>query len=638
MPLGILLASAWVGMLTPAEIGAEISRSLDFLETDWPDVPERQQSLRTVFDHSWHLLTARERAVMQALSIFRGGFTREAARQVTGASLRELKALVDKSLLQRTSTERYDVHELVRQYVVEKLDQSPASREAIRDRHSAYYTAALRQWGEDLRGARQRAALDEIETDSDNVRVAWHWVVEHGHVERLDQAMEGLVYFYWSHGHYQQGETAFCTAADRLSALSGDKADGLRAATKALLWQSHFCRLLGHRDLTRQLQQKGLALLEKADSAGQDTRPERALFFWLKGHAVFTSDYEQARQLYEQSLALYREIDDHWGMANALSNLGRAGIFLGTIRKAKQWLEESLAIRQTLGDQKGIANTMVDLALVALVRGQFEQAEHLARESSVKSQELGNRAEAAYGLLILGETLESLGEFAQAHARLEECLIIYDDLGHSNFIASVHTVLGSTDLHQGQYEEARAHTQAGLALARECGLRFRIGFALIMLGCLALTEGTYAEAHRLLQEGVITYQEIGQRVDQGWSLAILGYAARGLGDRHLARQHFSEALRTFTEIEAFLPLLYALPGVALLLTNEGQVERAVEVYALASRYPLVANSRWFEGIAGQHIAAVAATLPPDVVAAAQERSRAQDLETVVAELLIELEK
>jgi predicted ATPase/DNA-binding SARP family transcriptional activator len=637
MPLGILLASAWVGMLTPAEIGDEISRSLDFLETDWPDVPERQRSLRAVFDHSWRLLTARERAVMQALSIFRGGFTREAARQITGASLRELKALVEKSLLQRTSAERYDVHELVWQYVVEKLDRSPATREAIRDRHSAYYTAALRQWGEDLRGARQRAALDEIEADSDNVRVAWNWTVEQGHVERLDQAMKGLEYFYWSHGHYREGKTAFHAAADRLSALSGDKADGLRVATRALLWQSNFCRILDHRDLTCQLQQKGLALLERAESAGQDTRPERALFFWLKGHAVFTSDHEQARQLYEQSLALYREIDDRWGMANALNDMGRAGIFLGAIREAKRWLEESLAIRQTLGDPRGIVNAMADLSEVALLRGQFEKAERLARESSARSQELGNRAEAAYGLLILGETLESLGKFAQAYARLEECLVIYDDLGRSNYVASVHTALGSTDLHQGRYKEARAHTQAGLALAREYGLRFRIGFALVVLGCLALAEQAYAEAHRLLQEGVIAYREIGQRVDQGWALATLGYAARGLGDLHLARQHFSEALRTFTETEGFLPLLYALPGVALLLADEGQEERAVEVYALASRYPLVANSRWFEDIAGKHIAAVAAALPPEVIAAAQERGRARDLDTAVAALLAELE-
>jgi len=82
--------------------------------------------------------------------------------------------------------------------------------------------------------------------------------------------------------------------------------------------------------------------------------------------------------------------------------------------------------------------------------------------------------------------------------------------------------------------------------------------------------------------------------------------------------------------------MLALPAIALLLADEGEKERAVELYALASRYPLVANSRWFEDVAGRHIAAVAATLPPDAVAAAQERGQARTLEVTVAELLVEL--
>jgi hypothetical protein len=83
-------------------------------------------------------------------------------------------------------------------------------------------------------------------------------------------------------------------------------------------------------------------------------------------------------------------------------------------------------------------------------------------------------------------------------------------------------------------------------------------------------------------------------------------------------------------------LLDALPAIALLLADRGQAERAVELYALASRYPFVSNAQWFEDVAGAHIAAVAATLPPDVVAAAQERGQARDLEATVKELLAEL--
>jgi DNA-binding SARP family transcriptional activator len=107
IPLGILLAAAWAKMLPPAEISAEIGRSLDFLTTEWRDLPPRQRSMRAVFDHSWRLLDQREREVMQALSVFRGSFAREAAQEVAGATLRELMGLVNRSLLGHTPGGRY---------------------------------------------------------------------------------------------------------------------------------------------------------------------------------------------------------------------------------------------------------------------------------------------------------------------------------------------------------------------------------------------------------------------------------------------------------------------------------------------------------------------------------------------------
>ena len=90
-------------------------------------------------------------------------------------------------------------------------------------------------------------------------------------------------------------------------------------------------------------------------------------------------------------------------------------------------------------------------------------------------------------------------------------------------------------------------------------------------------------------------------------------------------------------IGAFEPSVAAVAAMALFLADQGQRERAVELYGLASRYPLVSRSCLFNDISGRHIAAVAATLPPDVVTAAQERGRTRDLETTTAELLAELE-
>jgi predicted ATPase len=221
MPLAILLAAAWVEMLTPAEIAAEIEGQvtglgLDFLASDLRDAPERQHSMRAVFDHSWVLLAERERAVMQALSVFRGGFTRAAAQEVAGSSLHDLMALVKRSLLRRAPTGRYEIHELLRQYAAEKVARSGANEPHIRDRHAAYYATALQGWAADLRGPRQLAAIEEVRADVDNVRATWDWMVDSDRartldrvqVEWLDRALEGLCLFYEWDSHLEEGAAA----------------------------------------------------------------------------------------------------------------------------------------------------------------------------------------------------------------------------------------------------------------------------------------------------------------------------------------------------------------------------------------------------------------------------------------------
>ena len=122
------------------------------------------------------------------------------------------------------------------------------------------------------------------------------------------------------------------------------------------------------------------------------------------------------------------------------------------------------------------------------------------------------------------------------------------------------------------------------------------------------------------------------------TLGLLACAARGLGQRAQMRIHLVEALRIAVEIaNGPWPPTNVLLASALYLADQGQTERAVEVYALTSEEPDVANSVWFEDVAGKHVAAAAESLPPEVVAAAQERGRAGDYVEVAEELLAELE-
>jgi predicted ATPase len=126
MPLGIELAASWLRALTCEAIAEEISRSLDILETSMHNVEPRHHTMRAAFKPTWQRLSEEERIAFTGLSVFRGGFTREAAQQVAGASLVTLTTLIDKSLLRINANGRYDMHELLRQYAADKLMETGA--------------------------------------------------------------------------------------------------------------------------------------------------------------------------------------------------------------------------------------------------------------------------------------------------------------------------------------------------------------------------------------------------------------------------------------------------------------------------------------------------------------------------------
>ncbi|MCK4976406.1 MAG: AAA family ATPase, partial [Anaerolineales bacterium] len=144
-PLGIELAASWVEMMAPQEILAEIKSSLDFLEADLYDLPERQRSLRVVFDSSWKLLNKDEREAVQTLSVFQGGFTHQAAQEVGGISLKTLLRLFNKSWVGREPTGRFQFHELLRAYANQVLGESPTEWQLINEKHATHYCVFLKE-------------------------------------------------------------------------------------------------------------------------------------------------------------------------------------------------------------------------------------------------------------------------------------------------------------------------------------------------------------------------------------------------------------------------------------------------------------------------------------------------------------
>jgi predicted ATPase len=659
MPLGILLAAAWVEMLTPAEIADEVERNLDFLESEARDLPERQRSMRAVYNHSWDLLAPGERGVLRALSVFRGGFTRQTAQEVTGASLRDLRTLVNRSLLHRAPAGRFEMHELLRQYAREKLTLSPDEEERVRDRHAAYYAATLSTWPAQLKGERPSSAEREMDLEIDNARAAWDWALERGRLDLLREAIEGLCLFLCRRFHCQDREAILRLAAEKLAApiavTESEKptprpvgagpsrestrqgpAPGLEAPRLVLLVRvlsyQAYCSFF---EPSSQALRRAQKLLDQPELAEFDVRRERAGILALLARDAQEVDRRQAKQLYERSLALYRDLGARSEMATVMHGLGLVARYLGTYVEAQQWAEQSLAIRRTLRDQADIGRSLVLLSAIAVRQGRLEDSEHLIREAWAIFARVWPGHPAGEGL---GWVLCARGRFDEGLRELEENRTVREERGAPSI---GHSWLSLANVHLGRYGQARRHGELAVAASRAGGIPREIGFALLVQSWPALAEGAYAKARELLDESVAVYRGVEQVDWASWTLACAGYAERALGRQELAWEHAREALQTGVELHAFFPLIYGLPLVALLLADKSAcstlgVERAVEVYALASRYGHVANSRWFEDVAGKRIAAAAATLPPEVVAAAQARGRARDLWATAEELLTQL--
>jgi len=560
MPLGILLAAAWVDMISLQEIATEISQSLDFLETDLRDVPERQRSIRGVFESSWNRLTDAEREAFTKLSVFRGGFTREAAQQVTGVGLRTLMALTNKSLLHRRPAGRYEIHELLRQYAGDKLGETPTGEKKILDLHCAYYAEFLHRRETDLWKGYLREALLEI----DNIRAAWRWATLHRKVAEIHKCLHCLCSLYQGPGLLQEGESVYAKAIDALRARQAEELNEERDAALgvALVMQGFFSAYLGHVDKGQELLQEGLSLLRRLGA-----RRELAFGYGLAVAAGTLESLSDARQLLEESLTISRELDNYPAIPWALWLLGRIALLQGAHREAEQYCREALGVSRRIDD----------------------------------------RSDAAYALVFLGHTVYERGEYARARQCYEESLTLHKEIGDQLAMGRLYSHLGDVALAMHDYEEAGERHRQALARYRDVGVYWKEE-PVVIGGCWGVPV----------------------------SLQTLGDIALAMGNHREAKEYYRQALEMATTKPYGELRLHVLLGPARLLARDGDVERAVELAALALHDP--ASIEETKGKAQVLLDELQAELPPAVFVAAQERGRARDLDATVAELLAELEE
>jgi predicted ATPase len=521
MPLGIELAASWVRVMTLRDIAVELESSLDLLAQNTRDAPERHQSLRAIFEHSWTLLSSKEQENYRKLAVFRGGFNKDAAASVAGASLTGLATLVDKSLLRVTPSGRYERHPLLYQYALEKLTLYPEEEAQTKERHGRYFQDFLRERSDDMRGAKQTEACQAIEEDLENIRLAWHWAVSERRTDDITSAVKSLRRFFELRGRLSEGAQMFGEAATSLE----EKYLNHRVALGYLLAGRAWCHSrLGYGDAAiEDLAQTSLRLLRPSQELEGQLWALSALGF----SARYKGDYELARGYSEAMLELAHSQNEKRLIADCYSDLAGIAQLLGNYETAWQYVHEALALYQQSQDYGGECWSLGFLGLLQLRLKHIDEGEdlllralHLAEESK------GQRWRTLY-------QTAALHTGAAPPKEEQPCKILF--ITHLGFVAA----------ERGDYEEARRKTATALQLIQE------------------------------MQEPWL----------ESLILVDLGRAELSLGHETSALGYFLQSLNISKMLRWVMPALSALGGIAELRQRQGKLELAAELASLVLHHP-----------------------------------------------------
>ncbi len=425
MPLAIELAAAWLDTLSLGEIADELQHSLDILTTEMRDVPERHRNIRAAFDHSWSMVNPTEREVFMRLSVSRGGFTRDAAENVAGASLKLLAALVGKSFVRHDpNTGRFEIHELMRQYGQEHLDKLPEADVLTHQAHADYYANFMDSRCCQLRDRRQIVALAEIDADIENVRAALRYCVEQRDASRLRLFIDGMRRVYIFRGWHYAGRELFDTVVKALSGATGDE-ETEAVCDLAQAHQAFFSGLLG-------LVEEGYGLARSsAERLQKLERPQDVLIALNSLHlnVFLLGRFSEVEQAVHQMLSIATELDDKWHIAYALFLAGRESLRKRDLPKAKEYAESSLKLSEECGDWLGITWALIVLGHIASAQSEYEESEHLYLRGLDAAEQVGFRWGIENSLKHLGRAALGMDQTAEAEAYFLRSLHVAEEIG-----------------------------------------------------------------------------------------------------------------------------------------------------------------------------------------------------------------
>ncbi|MDZ7705800.1 MAG: BTAD domain-containing putative transcriptional regulator [Trueperaceae bacterium] len=369
-PLAIELAAAWVNTLHPRNLARELQTNLDLLESTTTDRPERQQSLRAAFEYSWSLLKQDEQDALAKLGVLQGSFTQEAARDITGATLRTLLSLIDKSLVTRDDDGRFRLLELIRYYAVQKLAHPGVDEQDAKQRHAHYYFTLL--WSHNPAsgtytphpGISSEDRTDTIERELGNMRAALRWLYDRRDVEKgvwLLDALGPMLVF--RRGDYRE---VLCWTEDFLALPQLATPSELTGRVLDLQSWAYF--EVGRFAHAEQANIRFLQIcqqLNRQDDVAQVTT-ELGVIYCVQ------RQFERAADMLHRGATLFQQLDDPKNAAWALANLARNSYNQGDYAAAKRYSDQAIDIDKAHADIAPRVSLIA--AEIARVQGRHDDA------------------------------------------------------------------------------------------------------------------------------------------------------------------------------------------------------------------------------------------------------------------------
>ncbi len=589
VPLAIRLAAAWLRAMPVAEVVREVAHNLDLLATTARDVPLRQRSMRAVFDQTWLMLSDEEQEVFQTLAVFRGSFTAEAAVQVAGKGkmgLWLLTGLVDRGLVQFSeASERYLIHEVVRQYAAEKLEMA-ARQTTVADRHSRYYLGLVANQERSIFGAEPQAAVVLLRRDMDNIRQAWLWATERqatgqetANTEVLASfraAIDGLAAFYEVTSLFEEGQSVFALSAARLesrdwrsesphSAIPNPQSliDRESIRCQLLARVAEFAEWRGDFEQARATALEVIRLADRLELPRYRADALRTLGILGRG----TGQVEQSIQHLQEAIEIYRPLSVGRPLAVAYDWLGLISSDLRRLDEALDALGQAAALYVEVGDERGMIFNQGMTGVVLSVVGRLEESLAYQQEVLVRYQKLDYPLGVARTANNVGIVLLELGEFEEAVVHLDRAVEIALQIGSMADAYNSLSNKGEVHLALDEYDEARRCFQRAGRFFHEAGMKWLESENLWRMGQLLIYTGEYERAHSTLDECLALTPQDENPETFDIAHGLLAEIAWRSGHLEQALAHFDRAIEMYHAVRRHLTVarFVLLPRAALLL-------------------------------------------------------------------------